>query len=798
MKTLAGRRKGFVFEWGRRFRLPTSGFVRLTVASLFALTASAQTPSTAIPNPVDAGRSRFNVRCAGCHGQDGLGGERAPAIGHAWRSRTESEASLRDTILHGIPEAGMPAFNLPAEELQQLVAFLQSRVAPLAKTAVSGDVKSGEGLFFGAAHCGECHAVWGRGSLNGPDLTEAANRLTLAEIETVLHKPANHRMDGYQVATVHLAKGGEVRGFVRNESSEDLQLQGFDSRLHLLWKSEVSSIDRAPGSFMPSFTGTAAETRDVIAFLAHAPEWKPGPAVTPINDLPGGVAWHDVEQPKPGEWPTYNGQENGNRYTELAQITPANVRNLAPKWMYSMGSGHSLEVTPVVVDGVMYVTKVNSAYALDARTGREIWRYVRPQSKNLTGDAGGGINRGVAVLGDRVFMVTDNAHLLALHRLNGALLWDVQMADSHQHYGSTSAPLIVGDLVIAGFSGGDEGIRGQLNAFRASTGEHVWRFWSIPAPGDPEAKTWIGRALEHGCGATWLTGTYDHETDTLIWPIGNPCPDFNGDERKGDNLYTDSVIALDPKSGKLKWHYQFTPHDLHDWDATETPMLVDMNYKGEPRKLLLQANRNGFFYVLDRTNGKFLAATPFVKKLTWAKEIGPDGRPVLSDGWQPTVEGTQICPSMDGASNWMSTAYNPSTGLFYLLALEKCNIFSKNSEWWKQGESFYGGSARPVTSEEPRKYLRAMDPQTLKIAWEYEQTGPGEAWGGLLATASGLLFLCDDDGALTALDSKTGHPLWHMPLSARWHASPMTYLVDGKQYIAMAVNSSIIAFSLTP
>ena len=770
--------------------------MKLFIVSLIAGAAFAQTPSSATGNPVEAGRARFNVRCAGCHGQDGLGGERAPAIGRAWRSRMESEATLRDTILHGIPESGMPAFNVPAAELQQLVAFLQSRVLPLSKTTIAGDAHSGEALFFGQAHCAECHAVWGRGSVNGPDLTEAAKKLTLAEIETALRKPGDRRSDGYQVATVHLTKGGEARGFVRNEGSEDLQLQGFDGRLHLLLKNEIARIDREPASYMPAWTGPPEQTRDLIAFLAHAPEWKPGANLKTIADSPGGTPWQDIAQPKPGEWPTYHGLENGNRYTELTQIAPGNVKNLAPKWIYSMGAGHSLEVTPVVVDGVMYVTRVNSAFALDARTGREIWRYSRPQNKNLTGDASGGINRGVAVLGDRVFIVTDNAHMLALHRLNGALLWDVEMADSHKHYGSTSAPLVVGDLVITGVSGGDEGIRGQLNAFRASTGERAWRFWSIPAPGDPEASTWVGRALEHGCGATWLTGTYDRETNTLVWPIGNPCPDFNGDERKGDNLYTDSVVALDPETGKLKWHYQFTPHDLHDWDATETPMLVNLSYKGEPRKVLLQGNRNGFFYILDRTDGKFLGASPFVKKLTWAKGIAPDGKPILGDGWQPTVEGTEICPSMDGASNWMSTAYHPGTGLFYLLALEKCNVFSKNSEWWKQGESFYGGTARPVPSERPRKYLRAIDPETGKIVWEYEQSGPGEAWGGLLATATGMIFVGDDDGAFSALDAKTGKPLWHIPLSARWHASPMTYLVDGKQYIAVAVGSEIISFAV--
>ena len=748
------------------------------------------------PDAVEAGRGRFNIRCAGCHGQDGLGGERAPAIGHGFRSRMETESAIRELIVHGIPDVGMPAFTVPPEELNHLVAFLQSRVLPLMKTAVAGDVSAGQALFFGKGKCAECHMAWGRGSANGPDLTEAAKKLTLAEVETSLRNPDTRRVAGYAVATVALNKGGQLRGFIRNESGADMQLQGLDGRLHLLTTSEISSVQRDAHSAMPPWTGSEVETRNLIAFLSHIPEWKPGPDVALGAPLPGGVAWESVVHPKAGEWPSYHGQLGGNRYSDLSQITTANVKSLAPRWMFSLGGGHTLEVTPVVADGVMYVTQVNSAYALDARTGRQIWEYSRPTSKGLVGDASGGINRGVALLGDRVFLVTDNAHLLALHRLTGGLLWDVEMADSTKHYGSTSAPLVVGDMVVAGVSGGDEGIRGQLNAFRAETGEHVWRFWPIPAPGDPEASTWVGRALEHGCGATWLTGTYDTATDTLMWPIGNPCPDFNGDERKGDNLYTDSVVALDPKTGKRKWHYQFTPHDLHDWDASETPMLVDMEYHGEPRKLLLQGNRNGFFYVLDRAEGKFLAASPFVKKLTWATSIGADGRPVLGAGWLPSVEGTEICPSMDGASNWMSTAYHPGTGLFYLLALEKCNVFSKNSEWWKQGESFYGGSARPVASEMPRKYLRAIDPQTGKIAWEHEQVGSGEAWGGVLATAGGLVFFGNDDGSFSALDAKAGQLLWHFPLSAKWHASPMTYQVNGKQYIAVAVNGSILSFGL--
>ncbi len=745
-------------------------------------------------DPVEAGRARFNVRCAGCHGQDGLGGERAPAIKSGSERNLDDQKLLRNLIQHGIQDRGMPAFTVPAGELDQLVAFVQSRVLPLGKTTVSGNEDAGRALFFGTAGCARCHMIWGEGSVNGPDLTEAASKLTLAQVETALLRPVVHPGKGYQVARIQLSNGPTLRGFLRNESDSDLQMQSFDGRLRLLSKKDVVRIDRETASPMPAWTGRPEAMRDLIKFLQRAPERQAG---APPQAKPDGTAWQAVAKPKLGDWPSYHGQLSGNRYSALAQVTPGNVGKLAPQWMFAVpGQGsQSLEGTPVVLDGVMYVTRVNTVIALDARSGRMIWQYSRPPSKGLVGDAAGGINRGVAVLGDRVFVVTDNAHLLALHRLNGALLWDTEMADSRKHYGATSAPLIVGDLVITGVSGGDEGIRGQLNAFNAATGAHVWRFWSIPEKGNL-ANGWEGRAFEHGCGATWLTGTYDPETDTLIWPIGNPCPDFNGDERKGDNLFTDSVVALDPKTGTRKWHYQFTPHDMHDWDATETPMLVDMAWQGTPRKLLLQGNRNGFFYVLDRTNGKFLAASPFVKKLTWAKKIGPDGRPVLAEGWQPTVEGTQICPSMEGASNWMSTAYHPGTNLFYLVALEKCNVFNKNSEWWKQGQSFYGGSARPVASEVPRKYLRAIDPQTGKIVWQHEQTGPGEAWGGVLATAGGLIFFGDDDGSFGALDAKSGKPLWHFPLNARWHASPMTYSVDGRQYVAVAMNSSIVAFGL--
>jgi PQQ-dependent dehydrogenase (methanol/ethanol family) len=727
-----------------------------------------------------AGRQRFEAQCGACHGADGMGGERAPAIGSVDRARLRSDDAVRSLIRGGIPDAGMPGFALAEPELSQIVAFVRSRVTPARESLPPGDPGAGRAFFFGDGGCAQCHMMNGRGGVTGPDLSNSGSDLTLAEMEQSLMKPAARRKPGFAVATVRLRSGPIVRGFLRNQSLYDLQVQGFDGRLYLLRRDEVTGIEREAASYMPALKSTGTDFQNLLAYLASPRAEPPAPATA---DLPDAIAWDRIAHPQPGDWPTYHGQLGGNRYSTLDRITPRNVGQLAPRWIFPVPNARHLEVTPVVVDGVMYVTNVNAAWALDAATGREIWHYERPRSKGLSGDAAGGINRGVAVLGGRVFMVADNAHLIALDRLTGALLWDTQMADSNENYGATSAPLVVKDLVISGTSGGDEGIRGFLAAYSAVTGHRVWRFWTVPAPGEPAAATWVGRAIEHGCASTWLTGTYDLETDTIFWPTGNPCPDFNGDERRGDNLYSDSVLALDPRTGALKWHYQFTPHDLHDWDATETPMVVDAPYGGRERKLLLQANRNGFFYVLDRTNGQFLDASPFVHALTLPAS-------------EPTPAGARACPSMDGATNWMSTAFDPGQGLFYLMALEKCSVFSKSSAVWKAGESYYGGGAREAPGEKPRQFLRALNLETGKIAWEIPQSGDAESWGGVLATASGLLFYCDDSGAFAAVEAGAGAPLWHMHLNTAWKASPMTYTAKGTQYVAVAAGANVVAFAL--
>jgi alcohol dehydrogenase (cytochrome c) len=497
------------------------------------------------------------------------------------------------------------------------------------------------------------------------------------------------------------------------------------------------------------------------------------------------------------DWPSYNGDYSGRRYSALDQISVKNVKHLRAQWVFHSTNSDSMEVTPVVVGGVMYITSGNDALALDARTGRVLWHHERPLTEGLVDDASAHHNRGVAVWHTRLYMETDNAHLLCLDARSGHLLWDVAYADTSLNYGATSAPLLVKDKVLVGTSGGDDGVRGFLAAFDAITGKLVWRFWTIPAPREPGSEGWTGDAYLHGGGTTWMPGTYDPELNTVYWGTSNPSPDFVGDTRPGDDLYTDCVVALDADNGKLKWYFQFTPHDLYDYDATETPMLLDATWDGQVRHLLVEANRNGFFYILDRTNGRFLSATPFVEKLNWATGIDAHGRPLLT-GLKPTLQGTRICPSMTGATNWFSPSFNPSTHLFYFLALEDCEMYFSGAEKqvYKPGRSYYSTGAKRIPRETAKKILLAFDVPTGKPVWRYPQSGDGDSWGGTMTTAGGLVFFGDDAGELEAVDARSGKPLWHFNTGQRMHASPMSFAVDGVQYVCIAVGSDLFSFAL--
>jgi alcohol dehydrogenase (cytochrome c) len=519
-----------------------------------------------------------------------------------------------------------------------------------------------------------------------------------------------------------------------------------------------------------------------------------GPGAAPSSTL--RVTAEDLLTTPVGEnWPSYNGDYTGRRYSSLREINRANIAQLRAAWVFHPGNTQRLEVTPVVIRGVMYVTSANDVFALDASTGRTLWHYSRPVSSGLLDDAAAHKSRGVAVWEQFVYSETDDAHLLCLDARSGNLLWDVEYADKVKQYGGTSAPLVVKDEVIVGTSGGDSGVRGFVAAYDAKKGTLKWRLWTIPGPGELGSASWPGDLYLHGGATTWMPGTYDPELDTVYWTTSNAAPDFDGSTRPGDDLYTACVLALDPNSGRLKWYFQFTPHDVYDYDANETPVLVDREENGAVRHLLLQADRNGFFYVLDRTDGKFLRATPFLEKLTWATGIDASGRPMLS-GLIPTKEGTHICPGIVGATNWFSPSYNPNTGLFYVMALENCNLYFSRPKPFTQGETFYGTGTKHPMGEDSKKVLLALSPTDGKKVWQYPQAGHGNSWGGTLTTAGGLVFFADDAESFEAVDAETGHPLWHFNTGQSFSASPMTYAVNGVQFVAIAAGSDVFSFAL--
>jgi alcohol dehydrogenase (cytochrome c) len=502
-----------------------------------------------------------------------------------------------------------------------------------------------------------------------------------------------------------------------------------------------------------------------------------------------------LARPVGANWTSYNGDYSGRRFSSLNEINVANVAQLRAAWVFHPGNTQMLEATPVVIRGMMYVTSANDVFALDARTGRIVWHYQRPVSSGLLDDAAAHKSRGVAVWQHFLYSETDDAHLLCLDARSGNLLWDVQYADKAKQYGATSVPLVVKDSVIVGTSGGDSGVRGFVAAYDTATGKLKWRLWTIPAPGEFGSSSWPGDSYLHGGGTTWMPGTYDPELNMLYWTTSNAAPDFLGDSRPGDDLYTACVLAIDADTGKLKWYFQFTPHDLYDYDANETPVLVDREEHGVVRHLLAQANRNGFFYVLDRTNGKFLQGTSFVEKMNWAEGLDTSGRPILT-GRIPSAEGTYICPGVVGATNWFSPSYNPGTGLFYVMALEGCNLYFASPRRFAKGETYYSTGTKVPPGQRFQKILLALSVLDGKVAWRYRQAGRGDSWGGTMTTAGGLLLFGDDAGSLEAVEAATGRPLWHFNTGQTMHASPMTYAVDGIQYVAIAAGSDVFTFVL--
>jgi alcohol dehydrogenase (cytochrome c) len=515
---------------------------------------------------------------------------------------------------------------------------------------------------------------------------------------------------------------------------------------------------------------------------------------------------HATDEPQ--NWLTYSGSYMSQRHSSLKQLDPANVKNLELKWVFQAQSLQKFETTPLVVDGVMYLTQSpNDVVAVDAKSGRVFWLYhyaTSPASRPCCGI----VNRGLAILGDTLFMATVDAHLIAIDSKDGHAIWNVKLAEAAAGYAMTMAPLIVKDKVIVGVAGGEFGVRGFISAFEAQTGKQAWKFDTIPDPDQPGHDTWRGGDWEHGGGAVWMTGSYDPDLNLTYWGTGNPGPDWNAEQRPGDNLYSDSVLALDPDTGKMKWYFQFTPHDPYDYDSVQVPVLVNSNWNGAPRKLLMWANRNGFFYVLDRATGKFLNGKPFVK-VNWASGLDANGRPIVT----PQPAGATTYPGIQGATNWYAPSYSPRTGLFYISAWENYGtIFAGVKADYVEGTRFTGGAnASPIPgAENPtgtrtgpiNTYTEAMgsgavvaiDPATGDKKWKYEMHDVNTS--GILTTDSDLLFVGGREGYFQALDARNGTLLWKQNLGGEIISGPTTYQVEGKQYVTICSGNSMFTFAL--
>jgi alcohol dehydrogenase (cytochrome c) len=496
---------------------------------------------------------------------------------------------------------------------------------------------------------------------------------------------------------------------------------------------------------------------------------------------------------EPGNWLTYSGTYSAQRYSRLDQINSTNVRRLHPLWVYQTKATDAFETSPLVADGVMYLSEPGgSVTALDTLTGRPLWKYRRSLPKGVRGCCGE-VNRGVAILGDMVYVGTFDAHLVALDIQSGIVRWDAVVADPKLGHSITGAPLAIKDKIVVGIAGGEYGIRGFVDAYDAKTGQRAWRFWTVPAAGEPGSETWAADSAKTGAATTWVTGAYDPQQNLVFWGTGNPGPDWNGDNRAGDNLYSDCLLALDGDTGKLKWYFQFTPHDLHDWDSTEVPVLADVVVRGEKRKVVLFGNRNAFYYVIDRTSGRFLAGKDYAKQ-TWARGLDDSGRPIVLPGTSPTSEGTKVYPDVGGGTNWFSPSFSPQTNLFYVSAHDVGGYFLKGEAEYKVGAQFNGGGLRPISGEEHTGAIRALNPATGELKWEFKlQSG---AWAGVLSTAGNLLFGSSNEGDFYALDATAGRLLWRFQTGASINANPVTYLSGGKQQIAIASGSSIFVFGL--
>ena len=788
-----------------RFAIPFALLFAGLGALLVAQAPQATHPAASNPHlgnkeSIRGGMALYRVRCADCHGLDGTG-YRGPDLVAALGGGLADER-LFDTIRKGVPGTEMPAaspIDVSDDDILQLMSYLKSigSVAPAERPI--GNLANGERIF--AQQCASCHRVAGRGGRLGPDLTRIGVQRSQAALTREIRTPSEWIGPTFETVTIVTKQAQRIRGVKKAEDVFTIQIMDTGERIQGYRKSDLQEVIDEKTSLMPEYPSgrlSDSDMTDLVGYLGSlrgAATPTSATAVAPSSLITNRDLLEGLKDPT--RWLTYSGTYDGQRHSPLTQITPENVDRLTAQWTFQTGQLGSFQTTPIVIDGVLYVTGFNNnAWAIDARSGRTIWRYRRNLPEDLRLCCGA-VNRGFAVLGDRLFMTTLDAHLVSLDMKTGTPLFDVELMDYKLGYSATVAPLVVKDKVIVGVAGAEYGIRGFIDAYDVNTGRRAWRFFTVAGPGDPGARTWPqGDSYQRGGGSIWVTGTYDPEQNLVFFGTGNPGPDYYGNAREGDNLYTASLVALDADTGERRWHYQFTPHDVHDWDSTQVPVLGELTINGQARKVVMFANRNGFFYTLDRVTGKVIVAKPFVET-TWAKEIDATGRPMLLTGHTPDEVGNKTCPDLGGGTNFMSPSFDPTTKLFFVTARETCAMYYAYDQKFKPGEQYTGGGQSRPRDQRNFGALRAIDPTTGLIKWEFRYTSVSGS--GVLTTASGVVFAGDGDGNIMAFDSRTGKNLWHYQLGFSMRATAgTTYMLDGRQYLLVPAGSMLTAFALPP
>jgi alcohol dehydrogenase (cytochrome c) len=738
---------------------------------------------------VESGRTVFAARCGFCHGRDTAGGESGPDLTRSALVAQDVRGDKIGAVVRaGRPDRGMPAFTLADADIAALVAFVHDQKTRAesqegGRRSVdpadlqTGNAAAGQRYFEGAGGCTKCHSATG-------DLADVATRLQgLTLLQRMLYPAPRQGRPLRARAAVTLPSGEVVAGTLASRDEFAIAVIDTSGRYRSWPAGSVKAIVDNPldahSKQLDVYTDN--QIHDVLAYLQSLRGSAQGDATAAPAPVARGKGFDPalLLSPPSDSWPTYHGDYSGRRHSGLTQLSPANVRQLTLSWAFETGQSAQIKATPILANGVMYLAMPDAAWAVDARTGRQIWRYTYPSNEGF--HIG---HRGVAIRGNSVFLTTPDAHLLSLDANTGAVNWNVAIADSKRGYWSTMAPLVVRDHLLVGVSGDFDNLPGVLKSIDPETGKTQWTFYSTPPAGAPDSKS--GGATG---GQMWMTGTYDPDLNLVFVGTGNPTPTLNGPARPGDNPWTCSILAINPDSGQLAWGFQASPHDTHDWDAAEVPVLVDAVFNGAPRKLLLQASRNGYFFVLDRTNGKSLLTKPF-STVNWASGVDKDGRPTPAASKEPARDGRLVAPNESGATNFRSPSFDPRTGLLVVSAQDGYGIYFFKPEhgafgWAGADYTLYGKST-----------IRAIDYRTGAIKWNHD-IGDGAGTAGVLTTESGLTFTGDIAGNVLALKTSDGATLWHASIG-RVGNSPITYELDGRQYLVVAGGGALYAWTLPP